>query len=81
MRPRHFIGLLGAHPPGGPLRRAASMSRANVMREYCAAEEHHEHLPPASGVIVALGWPTTSCAAKKATTTVPVIFSGGAKFR
>jgi hypothetical protein len=58
-----------------------------VTSEYRCAEKHYEHLPTADllrrrpAAIVALGGPTTSLAAKKASITVPVIFSGGAKFK
>jgi putative ABC transport system substrate-binding protein len=54
-----------------------------VASEYRGAEDHYDRLPELAtdllrrhpAVIVALGGPTSTLAAKRASTTVPVVFS------
>jgi ABC transporter substrate binding protein len=65
------------------LKEAGYVEDRNVASEYRGAEDHYDRLPELAAdllrhhpaVIVALGGPTSSLAAKRASTTVPVVFS------
>ena len=65
------------------LKEAGYVEGRNVASEYRGAEDHYDRLPELAtdllrrhpAVIVALGGPTSTLAAKRASTTVPVVFS------
>jgi putative ABC transport system substrate-binding protein len=64
------------------LKEAGYVEGRNVSSEYRGAEDHADRLPALAAdllrrspaVLVALGGPTSSLAAKRATTTIPVVF-------